>query len=388
MRILMKVLFYISKKKINKHGVAPIYCRITCNGQRSEFSVGIFVPPNQFNNNETLIETTKENILINTQLAKVKSELNILYFELNIKGKYFTANSIKDLYVGGKKEITTFLQLVEDFKNFRLPQIQTYGTLKTVKAKINNCIFHFEQVKKMQLNLQGFDADITKAFYLHLCKKYTNVYARRCLAMLQEMFKYAVKKEYIEKSDVINFKAIYKDEIPKIIYLTPDELKKLISKKYTKSYLEITKDLYTFQSYTGLAFICLMDFDYSRDIMEFKDKKFIYRYRKKGTKGETIVPLFNVAKKILEKYNYKLPRICLQKYNKYIKFIANDLGIEKKLTTHTARKTFGTIKLNEGFSIESVAKMLGHTSIKITQSTYAQVGHTRIYNEMKQVRVK
>lgn len=175
---------------------------------------------------------------------------------------------------------------------------------------------------------------------------------------------------------------------PKIITLTPDELALLKKTNYKKNGWRIANDLYMFQSYTGLSYIDVIDFNYNRDVMIFNGKEFIYRFRKKGTKGETIVPLFINAKKILQKYNYELPKLSLDKYNKYIQEIAKDLKIEKHLTTHTARKTFATIKLNEGFTIESVAKMLGHTSTKITQSTYAQVNHLRILNEMKFTGIK
>lgn len=84
----MKTLFYLSKKKINKKGLAPIYCRITVNGRRSEFSTGFFIALSQWKN-EGLIETSKENILINSALTKQKNTLNTLYCELLLKDKQY-----------------------------------------------------------------------------------------------------------------------------------------------------------------------------------------------------------------------------------------------------------------------------------------------------------
>ena len=41
----MTVLFYLNKAKTNQKGVCPIYCRITYNKSRKEFSTGLFINP-------------------------------------------------------------------------------------------------------------------------------------------------------------------------------------------------------------------------------------------------------------------------------------------------------------------------------------------------------
>ena len=57
-----------------------------------------------------------------------------------------------------------------------------------------------------------------------------------------------------------------------------------------------------------------------------------------------------------------------QKMNAYLKEIVDLCKIKKPLTIHIARHTFATtVTLNNGVPIESVAKMMGHTSIKTTQ---------------------
>ena len=66
--------------------------------------------------------------------------------------------------------------------------------------------------------------------------------------------------------------------------------------------------------------------------------------------------------------------ISNQRMNSYLKEIAEILGINKRLTTHTARKTFAsTILLNNDVPIEIVSKLLGHSSIRVTEAAYAQV---------------
>ena len=57
-------------------------------------------------------------------------------------------------------------------------------------------------------------------------------------------------------------------------------------------------------------------------------------------------------------------------------------GISKRVTTHTARKTFATLKDTEGWTRESIAKMLGHKSIKTTERYYISETNARIEQEM------
>lgn len=64
------------------------------------------------------------------------------------------------------------------------------------------------------------------------------------------------------------------------------------------------------------------------------------------------------------------------------------MGIFKLLTFHIARHTFATtITLNNDVPIESVAKIMGHTSIKTTQ-IYAKVMDYKISSDMQQLRKK
>ena len=59
--------------------------------------------------------------------------------------------------------------------------------------------------------------------------------------------------------------------------------------------------------------------------------------------------------------------------------------IRKNLTTHTARHSYATsVCLANGVSLENVAKMLGHSNIKMTQH-YARVLDSSILRDMNQV---
>ena len=51
------------------------------------------------------------------------------------------------------------------------------------------------------------------------------------------------------------------------------------------------------------------------------------------------------------------------------------------MSSHQARHTFGTLLISAGISIESIAKMMGHTNI-VSSQIYAKITDDKISNDM------
>ena len=104
--------------------------------------------------------------------------------------------------------------------------------------------------------------------------------------------------------------------------------------------------------------------------------------------------LIEAAKQILGKYKnhpeviekgFLLPVISNQKMNAYLKEIADLCGIEKPISTHSARHTFATtVTLENNISLEVVSKSLGHSNIKMTQR-YARTTENLIKKNMQNI---
>ena len=72
-----------------------------------------------------------------------------------------------------------------------------------------------------------------------------------------------------------------------------------------------------------------------------------------------------------------------------MKEIAEILGIKKRITHHTARKTFAsTVLLNNDVPMEIVSELLGHLSIKITKEYYGKIVQRRVSEEMDKIAKK
>jgi len=115
------------------------------------------------------------------------------------------------------------------------------------------------------------------------------------------------------------------------------------------------------------------------------------------TSNPVRVPLLPKALEIIERYKGHpkaladgslFPNISNQKLNSYLKEIADLCVITKNLTFHLARHTFATtITLTNGVPIESVSKMLGHSTITTTQ-IYAKVIEKKLGEDMKDLKEK
>jgi len=151
--------------------------------------------------------------------------------------------------------------------------------------------------------------------------------------------------------------------------------RELSEKNYIFSQLRLqqVQDMFIFCCYTGLAYQEMSALTEQHIKIGFDGNLWIEMYRQK-TKSKIAVPLLPKAKELLKQYNNELPVISNQKFNSYLKEIAQVVGINKRITHHTARKTFAsTVLLYNDVPMEIVSELLGHSSIKITQSYYTKV---------------
>jgi len=74
-----------------------------------------------------------------------------------------------------------------------------------------------------------------------------------------------------------------------------------------------------------------------------------------------------------------LARISNQKFNAYLKEIGVVIGIHKKRSHHLARRTFATtVLLYNDVPMEIVSTQLGHSTMSITQDSYAKIVNKKI----------
>ncbi len=98
------------------------------------------------------------------------------------------------------------------------------------------------------------------------------------------------------------------------------------------------------------------------------------------------IPLLPKALEILEKYNPQgilLPHYSIQKYNQYIGEVGELAGVQKNVSSHVGRRTFGNLALSKGVSLNVISKILGHANTIITQRIYAITTQNIISQEIE-----
>ena len=399
-RATFTVLFYIKRTKKLKDGTSPIYARLTVNGLRSEFALQKSIDENLWNKDKGCIKgSSAEAKRFNTSLDLVKTKLYQHKSEIKEDGKELTALALKNAYLGLEEYPKTILSVFQEHNDWLKSLIGidfAKGTWKRYEACYRHVkVFIQRKYKKKDLSLKEVSPIFIRDLEHYLktecncCHNTTTKYLRN----FKKIIRIALSNGWMKVNPFANLKLHYNDV--DMDFLSEEELNKVMKKHFTIERLQQVKDVYLFCCFTGLAFVDVKSLSYS-DIEDINGKLWIKKRRQK-TKNWCNIPILEPALNIMDKYKNHLvciktdrilPVLTNQKMNAYLKEIADLCGIDKKLSTHTARHTFATtVTLSNHISIEVVSKMLGHSSINMTKK-YARVVDDLISRDMMKIHDK
>ncbi|MDP9077656.1 MAG: site-specific integrase [Bacteroidota bacterium] len=232
------------------------------------------------------------------------------------------------------------------------------------------------------------------AFWLKTVRNCNHNTTMKYLANFKKIVLICVKNKWLSGDPFANFKMT---KLPVIREPLSDwELNTMIRKDFKNDRLNQVRDIFVFSCYTGLAYADVKKLKRAEIEKGVDGEQWIFTPRQK-TDTPCPIPLLPVALQLIDQYAHHpkcanedrvLPVLSNQKMNAYLKEIADICGINKELTFHLARHTFATtITLSNGVPIETVSKMLGHTTIKQTQH-YAKILHSKISMDMASIREK
>ena len=386
----VNISFFRYHSRETETGEAPLYCRLWHESKRKIFSIGFKVTRNKWNQNKQ-IATGKSEMTqrINTQMEVIKKKLVEIETKLIMEGSEDILEDMYALYIGKTTVSRSFITLFEErymtakriegikFKKSTLDKFK--DVLELVRAYIKKS-YHASDIPMNKVNFK-FISGLED--YLLTVRRQKPVTINKNMQRVKQVTTYAMKCNYIKVDPFIDHAPLKVEK--ELVFLTTEELHKLESYQFAQERLAKVRDLYLFSVYTGLAYHEAFALQKKHIIMAFDKKFWIEMKREKTGKGIS-VPLLPQAMKIMEKYDnggdkeaHVLPAISNQKMNSYLKEITEIVGINKKLTHHTARKTFATtILLYNDVPIEIVSKLLGHSSIAVTQKHYAKVVNKKV----------
>jgi len=211
-----------------------------------------------------------------------------------------------------------------------------------------------------------------------LLHSYSFSYTRKALTLLKSLLKLAVEKEWIPYTPIEHLRTVREQRKP-VVSLTVEEVARIEAFNPQSLALQKVRRLFLIQCYTGLAYADLWHFERSRD-PDGTEWLFVARQK---TSTPQFIPLTEKARMLLEPG--PLPTISNQKYNFYLRELTALVGIEKRVTTHTGRKTFSQLLFEESVSLDVVAAVMGHRSKQVTEDFYTSMTKKRILRELKKL---
>lgn len=370
----MPKITFFSRSNNDIHRTYVLYCRISFNGSKAEFSLKEKIDPGKWDqHSQTYHGSKKQAHFINTLIDTVKYKLKTL----SLTNEDLSARELIKLLSPDTKTAI----MADIVKNYitSVEHKVSPGTLKNHNIKMNNLIRYQEYLKK-NLTVSEFnlvEAEKFKAWYQEV-KKTSNIdTANRNILLFRSALIWAQKKGIITLNELVHYQG-EKDPVKKPVFLTLEEVNKIRHRSFSSKMLSQIRDLFLFQCYTGLSYSDLWN---NWILKQTEHGQILYGTRFKNDQS-FFVPVNEVVSSIIEKYEGKLPHYCNAVYNRILKEIAVLCEIDKTICTHTARKTFATLKDSEGWTRETVSRMLGHKSVKTTEIYYLGESFSRIENEM------
>lgn len=399
----LNIQFRLNEQK-EKDGKHPIYIRIYVDGKKSEIATQFWLQKKHWNPKENApYGSCPDKTIIEAYLASVKSDIQRDFLTAQSLGNSISVQELKARVTG--TDITpkqkTILEAF-DYHNLKMKQLTERGmvvpkTLQRYEITRNKVEkFMSIQYRKEDMPLQEMRLAFVTEFehYLLVKDKLQSNTAYKYIKNLKKIMTMAVSLDWIPSNPFNAFRCSYQQ--PKREVLSLEELETIRTKKLSVPRIAEVRDVFIFCCYTGFAYSDVYKLR-PEDLTKGIDGEtwIIIERQKTGTRES--VPLLPIALEIVNRYRSHpycmeygklLPVNSNQRYNSYLKELADICGIQKHLTTHIARHTFATtVTLSNGVPIETVSKMLGHTKLATTQ-IYAQVVDTKLSQDMQKLKAK
>ena len=373
-RSTFKVLFYVNGSK-EKDGIVPSMGRVTINGTVAQFSCKQTIPKTLWDAKGNRAKgKSAEARNVNLALDNIKAQIIKHYQRISDREAYVTAEMVRNAYQGVGSEYETLIKAFDkDCANFlkRVGKDRSIGTYKVmVRARNYVAAFIKSFYRRTDMSMLELTPDFIKEFaaYLTAERGLKNATIWLNCMWLKGVVMRAHYNGLIPRNPFAQFHI--SPNVKEREYLTEDEIKRIMAHEFDNPTLALVRDLFIFACFTALSFVDMKELT-TDEIVEVNGEKWILSKRHK-TNVPFQVKLLDIPLQIIERYKYlSEDRLVFGKINywtmcKQLKKVMAECGIEKQISYHCARHTFGTLALSKGMPIESVSRVLGHTNIVTT----------------------
>ena len=251
----------------------------------------------------------------------------------------------------------------------------TKKDLRMIKIALNR----FKDFLKEQYPLYEFGIkpdlitkDMMERFVEYLQSRSVGEGAKSIYQRFKKVVRYAIDHEVMLKDPCKGVVCKVDEQILRKDVLSMDEIQSLIQCHYDNENPNVRR-AFILCLYCGLRFCDVKDLtykniDYTNHLLKFEQNKTKGHSANSGVViplNDGLLSLIGEDPENLDSSIFNLPTYesCCKSVKRWVK----RAGINKHISWHMARHTFGTLALSAGIPIESIAKMMGHTSIASTQ---------------------
>ena len=389
----MKVLLYLKKSSRDRSGKAPIMGRITLGRSIAQFSCKLFCNPDLWNPRESRVDgKSREAVEVNGRLDNLLLAVQSSYQSLLAKGSPFDATDIKEHFQGSVQSRTMLLErfdgLIEDMEEHVGIDIKRESLVLYRQTRMRLQQFIRAKHNASDLTFSQLTEDFVKRFEQfatgEVGLKQSTCY--NMVVLVKKVCKLAYREDaadtllfdnvHVDKGDSRLPKALDKDALDKLKALHFDGL---------DEDMKTSRDVFLFACYTGAAYCDLMTLNHKHLIRDDEGVLWL-KFNRQKTGVLCRVKLLPEALRLLEQLHNDaretlLPYMNYATYLSCLKAISLRAGLSLPITIHTARHTFATlITLEQGVPIETVSKMLGHSTVRMTER-YAEVTPQKLFEE-------
>ena len=282
-----------------------------------------------------------------------------------------------------KRSRTTLVSWLEDYVTCE-EQLSPSSVISKRNAKVR-VEEYLDSIGKPDLRLSEVDREFCRGFvaFLRTCKSHrgNETISDTTARLLMSRIAAAMNKAVVEGLIPSNpFRALEAKEKPKIAasrreFLTVEELKVLIN---TPCRCDIVKRAFLFSCFTGLRYSDMKSLLWS-EIHTAADGKTQYiEHRQVKTKKMVTIPLSDEALRWMPRQEdgidnvFHRLKVCTSTVEAVLKEWMKDCKIDKHITYHCSRHTAATTLLTLGANLYVVSKLMGHSSIQMTE-VYAKI---------------
>lgn len=376
---------YFTLKEPNKDNETIIYIRYYVKKENNYFKIssGLSIHPKDWSKENRLPKLKRggdsyKNRRITDELIKLNEKLNKA---IDSHGSDLTIGHLKQHFSKKKEELIYLQEFWKAFIKER-EQMQEVGVKMLIKYRaMLTKTMQFEQLNNKKYKLNDLNDDFYADFITYMRKDFNlnDNTLHRYMSIFKTLLTWCSKKGYKVLDDYNNIKV--KKFETNDVHLTEKELK-LLEDAHLSGAKERARDLFLIGAYTGQRFSDYSIFE-KADVREGAIVK-----KAKKTKVTSFIPLHSKLEKLLDKYEWKLPKISSQKFNIRIQEVCKELEINdsikkvsymgknvkeeifpkwKLIGSHTARRTFITLMSERGMPDHQLMQIAGIKDAKTLQ---------------------